>query len=194
METLIQTEAIFDVFELEVKARIDDPAKLERRLKSLGAELIAEEAHIDIYYDAPHRDFAGTDEALRVRRKVKPKECILTYKGPRLSRTVKTREEFEVTVDSPDSVQRILKKLGFTPAARVEKERRKYALGNLKVSVDQVKDLGAFIEVEAEADDLTDRERIEQEIFALLNQLNVPPANVVDKTYLEMLLEKRRPG
>ncbi|MFQ6085254.1 MAG: class IV adenylate cyclase [Candidatus Bathyarchaeia archaeon] len=179
------------MFELEVKAPIDDPEGLEKRLRVLGAKLVADESHVDVYYNAPHRDFARTDEALRMRIKRHPRGYVVTYKSPRISRVVKTREEFEVSVDDPEGAKRILERLGFKPAATVEKERRKYQIGGIKISIDHVRELGFFVEIEIKEKNLGSRERREQTIFELMDRLLIPRDRILDKTYLEMLLEKR---
>ena len=47
----------------------------------------------DRYFNAPDRDFARTDEALRLRQAGRLN--ILTYKGPKLDALSKTRSEIE---------------------------------------------------------------------------------------------------
>lgn len=54
------------MYEVEIKV----PAAHEtvrERLRAAGAELTEHRRQRDIYYDAPHRTFAETDEALRIR-------------------------------------------------------------------------------------------------------------------------------
>ncbi|HJJ99772.1 MAG TPA: CYTH domain-containing protein, partial [Methanocorpusculum sp.] len=53
--------------EIEIKVKVPALEPIRENLKKNGAELIAEQDEHDIYYNAPHKDFAVTDEALRVR-------------------------------------------------------------------------------------------------------------------------------
>ena len=78
-------------FEVEIKFRAADLEALGRRLLSLGAEPIGTSEQEDLYLAHPSRDFASTDEALRLRRVGDMNR--ITYKGPKLGGPTKTREE-----------------------------------------------------------------------------------------------------
>jgi adenylate cyclase class 2 len=55
------------MYEVEVKVPADHAA-VRSALADLGSERVDTVAQADTYFDAPHREFAETDEALRVRR------------------------------------------------------------------------------------------------------------------------------
>ncbi|GAB6148145.1 class IV adenylate cyclase [Stetteria hydrogenophila] len=166
--------------EKEVKYRVDCgllDALLER-LRSLGARLSGPVREEDLYYNHPCRDFASTDEALRVRasRGVR----VLTYKGPRLgSGSVKSRLEVEARVEGP--VEEILERLGFRPVARVVKERVYAEYGGHVVTLDRVEGLGCYVEVEG-----PDPEGLSRELGV--------EGELVEETYLELLLERMGRG
>ncbi|MFB0544890.1 MAG: class IV adenylate cyclase, partial [Asgard group archaeon] len=69
------------MIEVEVKAKVDDLNKFKAALKAMGAQFIKKVEDVDLYFNAPHRDFMETDEAFRVRRR--DDEIIVTYKGPK---------------------------------------------------------------------------------------------------------------
>ncbi len=75
--------------EVEQKYRVVHPAELRSRLVALGAKFAPAVRQVDAYFNHPARDFAQTDEAFRIRSI--GDENYLTYKGPKLDRTVKTR-------------------------------------------------------------------------------------------------------
>ncbi|MDQ1251406.1 MAG: adenylate cyclase, class 2, partial [Euryarchaeota archaeon] len=54
------------MIEVEVKVRADHE-QIRPILKKIGAVKIKTEIQSDTYFAAPHRDFAKTDEALRIR-------------------------------------------------------------------------------------------------------------------------------
>lgn len=56
------------MIEVEVKARVRDRDELVEKLRSLGAEMTRRDEQRDTYFNSPHRDFARTDEALRIRK------------------------------------------------------------------------------------------------------------------------------
>lgn len=57
------------MYEVELKVRADHD-RVRAVLDDRGAERVGRVRQVDTYYDAPHRDFAETDEALRIRREV----------------------------------------------------------------------------------------------------------------------------
>ena len=105
--------------EIEQKFRVPSHAPIEAALAALGATLSAPLTQVDCYYAHPQRDFAVTDEAFRIR--AVGAENYLTYKGPKLDGTTKSRVEHEVRVaDGPDAlaaIGEILRSLSFTPAS-----------------------------------------------------------------------------
>ena len=82
------------MLEVEMKFPVADLAALEARLARGGAGTAAERRDADHYFNAPDRDFARTDEALRVRT-IGPANFV-TYKGPKRDPLTKTRTEIEV--------------------------------------------------------------------------------------------------
>ncbi len=139
--------------EVEQKFPVENIAALERRLVSLGAQPGETVIQVDRYYAHPQRDFAVTDEALRLRR-VGPLNYI-TYKGPKLDQTTKTRQEIEISLAegnaTADDASRLLEALGFRSVAEVRKRRRSYLLSeplNMTISLDQVDGVGDFVELE----------------------------------------------
>ena len=144
-------------YEVEQKFRVPDSAAIDRRLESLGARWGAPRVEVDTYYAHPARDFARTDEALRIRRV--GDSCCLTYKGPKVDTTTKTRRELEIPLDpqAADAWAELLAALGFRPVGEVRKRRRKahvqWRARSVEVSLDEVDRLGTFLELEIPADD-----------------------------------------
>ncbi|WP_435347291.1 class IV adenylate cyclase [Haloarchaeobius sp. HRN-SO-5] len=197
------------MYEVEVKVRADLES-VRRRLDEQGAAQVDAVVQTDVYYDAPHRDFAETDEALRVRREVDvgvdPTEVSatvveavaegreasvrVTYKGPLVDADSKTREEVETGVDDGDAMDAILGHLGFDPAATVRKHRARFALAGYTVTLDRVDGLGEFVECEVESDaDGVDEAR--DGAFAVLESLGLDPDDQIRTSYLGLLLAEQ---
>ena len=178
------------MYEVEVKVRADHET-VRAALQERDARRIGTVAQSDVYYDAPHRNFAETDEALRIRREVSPddSETVLTYKGPLVEDESKTREEIETPLVSRDDFETILDALGFEPAATVEKERERWHLDGYVVSLDRVNSLGQFVEVEAEAaEDAIESTR--EGGYAVLQSLGLDPESQIRTSYLGLLLAR----
>lgn len=143
-------------YEVEQKFRADHHAVVAG-LESLGVQWSQERLERDTYYAHPARDFAATDEALRIRRV--GSSCYITYKGPKVDTTTKTRRELELPIaaDQADAWTELLDALGFRPAGEVRKRRRKANVDwqhrLVEVSLDDVDGLGTFVELELVADD-----------------------------------------
>ncbi|MFQ5888201.1 MAG: class IV adenylate cyclase, partial [Candidatus Hydrothermarchaeales archaeon] len=56
------------MLEIEVKAYVKDFDKIENAIVRQGGRFEKEEIQKDTYFNHPLRDFAKTDEALRIRR------------------------------------------------------------------------------------------------------------------------------
>ncbi|NLF07386.1 MAG: CYTH domain-containing protein, partial [Pirellulaceae bacterium] len=56
-------------YEVELKYPVSDIVAVEAQLTVLGASISAGQVEVDVYFAHPARDFAQTDEALRIRRK-----------------------------------------------------------------------------------------------------------------------------
>jgi adenylate cyclase, class 2 len=174
------------MIEVEVKIRADHE-KARSILKKIGAVKVRVENQSDTYFAAPHRDFAKTDEALRIRSL--DGQAVLTYKGPKLDGVSKTREELETPVDEVTTT-RVLHALGFSEAGIVRKIREVFRAGEITVCLDAVEDLGEFLEVEIVAENEKDLEISRGKLFELLKQFGAGEKDSIRTSYLEMVLEK----
>jgi adenylate cyclase class 2 len=140
--------------EVELKFPVADRAALEAGLATLGAAISGPHIEVDTYFSHPARDFARTDEALRLRRK--KDTFFITYKGPKIDAATKTRREIELplAVDEAGfpSWFGLLEVLGFAKVGEVRKSRRKahvrWQNQDVEVSLDEVDGLGLFVELE----------------------------------------------
>jgi len=150
-------------FEVEIKFRANNVniAELERQLQQRfgGTEFGEPVTESDAFFLHPCRNFVQTDECLRLRHRRfadGSSEHSLTYKGPKIDTSTKTRQEIEMPVTEPEIVENLLVALGFCNAASVRKFRQRMTLtiDNRQVSVvfDTLPDLPEqarqFIEME----------------------------------------------
>jgi adenylate cyclase class 2 len=178
------------MIEIEVKASVEDPKQLERSIIEFGATPIGIQMQADTYYNAPYRDFGKTDEALRIR--VEEGKSVLTYKGPKMDTVSKTRKEVETEIKDIDGMGNILSSLGFFPVATVSKKRKNFRLGDFFISLDEVRNLGYFIEVEIGAKDSRNYQEKVERIFKFMGKLGISRESSIRKSYLEMILEKNK--
>ena len=188
------------MYEVEVKVEAEH-GPVRERLDEIGAEPLGSVHQHDTYYDHPVRDFAETDEALRLRRESSTGDAeagstavdvstvaTLTYKGPLVDDASKTREEVETGADDPESMDAILRAVGFEAAVEVEKERERFATDGYVVALDSVAGLGEFVEVEAEGEE-ADVGALREGAFDLCRRLGLDPAESTRTSYLALLEE-----
>ncbi len=169
--------------EVEIKFKAYDG--VEDRIKEI-AEFVIEKLEEDLYFNHPCRDFKKTDEALRVR---KDKEGIkITYKGAKVDRETKSREEIKLKIDDFDKAIELFERLGFKPVRKVVKFRKIYRMGDAIICYDEVEGLGSFVEVEVESD-VKDFDAAKQKVFEIAKQLGFDIKNSIRKSYLELLEE-----
>jgi adenylate cyclase class 2 len=177
------------MYEVELKVRADHD-EVRERLDEADATLVGTVEQADVYYDAPDRTFAQTDEALRVRteRADEETETRLTYKGPLVEQASKTREEAKTTVGDSDALSDILSGLGYEPAAEVHKERTRFRIREYTVTLDRVDGLGEFVEVETEVE--TDIETAREGARDVMETIGLDPDEQIRTSYLGLLLEE----
>ncbi|MDS0477553.1 class IV adenylate cyclase [Natrinema sp. 1APR25-10V2] len=179
------------MYEVEVKVPAD-LATVRDRLAALDATPEGSVVQVDTYYDAPHRDFPETDEALRIREE-RPAdgadETRITYKGPLVDDESKTREEVETAIRDGEKFDAILMNLGFEPAATVRKERDRFSLEGYTVTLDSVDGVGEYVEVETDVADESDLEAARDGAYDVLERLGLDPNDQIRTSYLGLLLE-----
>lgn len=196
------------MYEVEIKVPADlDAAR--SRLRAAGAERVDARSQRDTYYDAPHRDFAETDEALRIRREAPlgdanatdgdadseagrtaadDETATVTYKGPLLEAASKTRAEHETEVDDGEALAAAFDGLGFEPAATVEKRREFWSYDGFTVTLDAVTGLDGFVEIEREVDAESEVEAAREAAVDALDRLGLDADDQVRTSYLGLLL------
>lgn len=180
------------MLEIEVKCPVADFDAVQRTLSAWGARAEPPRQEADHYFNAPDRDFAKTDEALRLRRI--GADNFVTYKGPKRDLQTKTRAEIEVPLGSGDEAAedfaRLLQSLGYRPVAVVRKERTVYHCTRegfaLEITLDTVAGLGRFIEAEIRAPE----DVLQPARACLLSTIAELGLHETERrSYLELLLE-----
>jgi len=177
--------------EVEQKYRVTSHRAILECLPALNACELEFEEHCDIYLKHPCRDFAVTGEAFRIR--LVNDSAVVTYKGRRYAGTIKTRSEIEIPLASKTTREwlQILLALGFCEVARIRKQRRSFSITlrseKFTIALDDVENLGKFVEIEAIVVDRSGLPKIQASILELAMQLQVD--QVEPRSYLRQLLE-----
>jgi len=141
--------------ETEVKLAAPDAASARRAIEAAGAEPV-HPRHLEenLIFDEDGR-FARRGCYLRLRRT--PHGARLTWKGPRrVEGGMKVREEIELGIAEPDTLQAVLEGMGLARVFRYQKYRTEYRLGGLAVTLDETP-AGVYLELEGSADEIRSR-------------------------------------
>lgn len=160
-------------FEIEQKYRVSDPAAIRKRLRVMKAKKI--------------RSGFESNELLDFRGRLKAKQCVLrlrqyygegllTFKGPRLKGKYKKRLEIELPVDV-QKLKQILNLIGFKVAQSYSKEREEYRIGKATVTLDRLRKIGWFVEIEGRP----------SEIDRISKKLGLTARDMEPRTYLEIV-------
>jgi adenylate cyclase, class 2 len=191
------------VYEVELKFPVTELPALEQRLGACGAQWHDPIDQVDRYFNHPCRDFASTDEALRLR--LNGDAVVITWKGPRIDAGTKTRREIElplsvllpkggdVAAPAASTIAHwteLLEALGFRPVATVAKRRRPARMQWQGMAVDVVLDsvagLGEFLELELQASE-AELPQARACLESLARELGCGVSE--RRSYLELLLE-----
>lgn len=181
--------------EVEVKYCCDDWETIQAKLRQAGATLAESRRDTDHYFNAPDRDFARTDEAVRLRRI--GTNNYITYKGPKQDAVTKTRTEIELPIapgpDGATTAVKLLTSLGYRPVAVVSKNRHVYQFSRdgfpIEVCFDDVGTVGRFVEVEI----LSEPAQVDMAREVLLNvAAELGLTQIERRSYLELLLTSAR--
>lgn len=192
-----------DDIEIEFKFSLDKSSS-NRIRKMLLAKKVSESFHKDDYYTPPHRNFmkprqneASGDasscfafEYFSIRRR--GGDASVNYKHFYPENVEKTThcDEFETHVKDPEKMEKILSSLNFSRLITIEKRRETFMHGDFEVSLDEVKDLGSFIEIES-ARDLGGIEKTRKALLNFAQSLGIDMSSMKHRGYVEMMLRKK---
>ena len=167
---------------VEIKARTREPARVLQRLAEVGAELQGVDHQIDAYY-------AARTGRLKLRRGTIENALIAYHPadeaGPKVS---------QVTLYEPNNSDRLHATLGAALGILVvvDKQRHIWWSGNVKLHVDEVKGLGAFLEIEAiDRDGSLGEVMLRRQCRQWLELLAIDDADLVERSYSDLLLDRR---
>jgi adenylate cyclase class 2 len=181
------------MYEVEVKARLKNRKEVMKRLQDLGCKfgkVLHQIDHIFIPERLPFPPPIGTP-VLRMREQ--GKKFFFTLKISQNNRTDSIEREIEIT--EGEKMIEILKLLKWQETILVDKKRIKTNFKDMEIVLDNVKDLGEFVEVEKIVThaDKEYRKKIQEGFYVFLEKIGIPKEDhVIDGKYDIMLHEIHR--
>jgi len=173
-------------FEVELKARLPDPAAVEARAAQLGV-FKKETLKEDIYFR--RRGDTSPVPADRYRLRREAGKAVVTFKQKVSRDGVEVNKESEFEVGNSHAFFRFADRFGFEPFVVKRKKSRVYRIGRADVELNQVEYLGHFVEIEILCNEEEQMLVARTEVARLLNQLGLSAEDLEPRYYIQMLQE-----
>ena len=172
---------MLDILNIEIKAYCNKPKNIHDVLKELSANYKGCDHQIDTYFNYENG-------RLKI-RKGNIENSLIFYKrsnqkNPKESKIVLTK------LPSKTNLKKVLK-IAYGIKIEVEKKRHIYFIDNVKFHIDEVNDLGNFVEIEAiDNNENIGIETLNQQCKHYMKVLKIKKADLINYSYSDLLLEK----
>jgi len=163
---------------IELKARCEDLERLRETCRSLGAESQEPDRQLDTYLRVAHG-------RLKLRESLLSGAELIFYTRADVAEARESHYE-TCQVEDAEGLKAILKKaLGVR--AVVAKRREVYVIGNVRIHLDKVQDLGAFVELEGIVDGPAELMAVAGEVREAQQALGIDDRSLVKESYSDLV-------
>lgn len=160
--------------EIEIKLRVKDRSALEKELTARGCALSLPIHQRDTVYSrggdtSAWEKMKEGHVVLRIRRD--DRGASFTLKQQRSHEL--DNAEYETRIEDPEALHQSLLILGFAPEIEVKKVRRTGKLDDDEICLDQVEELGNFVELERLTNENVDPVRVAEELYQKLESFGL---------------------
>lgn len=181
--------------EMKIKITDEDSQKLLTWLAG-NAEEKGSKKQLEYYLDNPDKSFffqsdLGYKDAanyFRVRFSDKGDSvCLKIFEVDPSTTKSKNLDEIEFNVSDGNEALKLLKTLGFTDQTKVEKTRQSFKYKDFEIELDEVVDLGNFVEIELKQEGNITFEEGQEQIKDLLREIGITQFKTCSRGYVSML-------
>ena len=162
---------------IEIKARYNDIERAEENLNSLGAGPAGTFHQKDTY-------FKVAEGRLKLRELGTDEGHLIFYRRADLAGPKRSDYEIAFTTD-PEAMRQMLHQI-LGAWVEIEKTRQVWLWENVRIHLDEVKDLGRFVELEA----VTEEKSVEQStqrVETLMRALEISNDQLIEGSYSDLL-------
>jgi len=164
---------------IEFKARCADHDRIREKLKQKSARFAGTDHQIDTYFLVPQGRLKLREGNIE--------NSLVFYQRANEAGTKQSNVTMSIVPTDSEIKAVLAKALGVMAA--VDKTREIYFVANVKIHLDEVAELGKFLEVEAIGKN-EDRERLQQQCDEFLREFGVRQEDFVAVSYSDLLLAK----
>jgi len=163
---------------VEIKARCRDLQAARDRLAAAGARLEGTDLQTDTYFRVPQGRLKLREGNIE--------NALIFYRRPSQAAPKRSDVLLHPVAGGASLKAALAEALGVRVVVR--KRREIYRLDNLKLHVDEVEELGTFVEIEAiDADGQVGVERLTAQCGEWMDRLGVREDDLVDRSYADLL-------
>ncbi len=166
-------------FNMEIKAKCSNPESIRNILKEKNAEFKGLDHQIDTYFNC---------KTGRLKLREGNIENYLIYYD-RNEDNKGSKQSKVILIQNPDKDLKIILENANNITVVVDKKREIYFIENVKFHIDDVKDLGSFIEIEAITDGSISKEKLQEQLEYYKNLFKIKEEDLIAESYSDLLLE-----
>jgi adenylate cyclase class 2 len=190
------------MIEVELKARVADPAAVEARVAAFAA-FEGRVDKLDAYWHGPDWRFQRGTKGFRLR--AEDGKSVVTYKSKRSEGGIEINRESEFGISDPEVFEEFALRLGCEPFYKKRKRGKRYGVdpcergagsaaacaGAATIEIVEVEGLGFFIEIEIllPDEDPASVALAQGEIRGFLARAGLGPESIEPRFYSELLME-----
>lgn len=175
------------MIEMELRALLTNKLQVKRKLEQHGCKWEAIGIQIDTIYERCDMQQIVNMPIFRIRRSDEKK--LLTLKV--FMEDLDTAEEFEIEISDDIIMDKMLQRIGFLPKIQVVKRRQFVEYGKFIICMDEIDELGDFIEIENISEKNDEKDKIYGEMKTILLELGVKEDEIKKEKYYEMMIRKQ---
>lgn len=177
-------------YEAELKVFITDKSFVFQKLTQMGCVWGKVKRQYDkIYCKKEEASIQSENYKLYLRIRHEENRSILTLK--QILDQIEVIE-YESAVENSCEVIKMIHLLGFEELVTVKKVRREGKLGDFSICLDEVEELGSFIEIEKIVENDQNRDKVKRELFEFLKQIGAGLEQICEKRYHTMIYERTK--
>ena len=159
---------------IEIKARANNLASLEIVAKKLATTHLGLDHQIDTYFQTKEGRFKLRESTLKG-------AYLIPYLRPDVSGPKKS-DYAMIPVDDGQKIKELFSKI-LGPLKVIKKTRDIYLINNIRVHLDNVENLGTFLEFEAVYENPQDEASERSKVHDLLNQFGIKESDLITHSY-----------
>lgn len=171
-------------FEVELKARLQNPAETEARAVQLGV-LKKESVKEDVYFRRKGDTSRVPADRYRLRREAG--KTVVTFKQKIRANGVEVNDETEFEVSDAHGFFKFADRYGFEPFVVKRKKSRVYQIERASVEFNEIEHLGHFIEIEIMVEQELEVPVARTELARLFNRLGLDASSLEPRFYIDLI-------